>query len=48
MIDKRVKKPIAVRYGAEDDLGQEGIHVNLGNAENLPAFPFTITLKNYQ
>ena len=46
--DKRVKKPIAVRYGAEDDLGQEGIHVNLGNAENLPASPFTITLKNYQ
>ena len=44
--DKRVKKPIAVRYAAEDDLGIEGIHVNLGNTDGLPASPFTITLKN--
>jgi len=44
--DERVSTPVAVRYGAEDDLGREGINVNLGNAEDLPASPFTITLKN--
>ncbi len=44
VLDKRVKNPIAVRYGAEDDLGKEAININLGNAEGMPASPFTITL----
>jgi sialate O-acetylesterase len=37
-----VTKPVAVRYGAEADVGKTKLDVNLGNAEKLPASPFTI------
>lgn len=37
-----VKNPIAVRYGAEADMGKETMDINLGNREGLPASPFTI------
>ncbi len=40
--DERVITSVAVRYGAEDDMGEEDLNVNLGNAEGLPASPFTI------
>jgi sialate O-acetylesterase len=42
--DERVRAPVAVRYGAEDDMGKEDLSVNLSNAEGLPASPFTIRL----
>ncbi len=42
VLDERVKTPVAVRYGSEDDMGKEDLNVNLGNAEGLPASPFTI------
>lgn len=37
-----VQKPIAVRYGADLDMGKEKLDVNLANKEKLPASPFTI------
>ena len=37
-----VWKPIAVRYGAEADMGGENLDVNLANQEMLPASPFTV------
>ena len=46
VLDERVKNPVAVRYGAEDDLGKEGININLGNVERMPASPFTIVVNN--
>ena len=36
-------EPKQVRYAAESDMGQENLDVNLGNAEGLPASPFTLT-----
>ena len=41
---ERVRAPVAVRYGAEEDMGAEDLNVNLGNAEGLPASPFTMVL----
>lgn len=38
-----VSNPVAVRYGAEADMGKENLDVNLGNREGLPASPFTIS-----
>jgi sialate O-acetylesterase len=43
--DERVTTPVVVRYGAEDDMGAENLNVNLGNAEGLPASPFTIEVR---
>jgi len=40
-----IPKPVAVRYGAEADMGKENLDVNLGNCEGLPASPFTIGVK---
>lgn len=37
-----VQKPVAVRYGADLDMGKEKLDVNLANKEKLPASPFTI------
>ena len=37
-----VKTPVAVRYGAEADMGKKNLDVNLINREKLPASPFTI------
>jgi sialate O-acetylesterase len=37
-----VRTPVAVRYGAEADMGKENLDINLGNREGLPASPFTI------
>jgi len=37
-----VREPVAVRYGAEADIGQESLDVNLANKEMLPASPFTV------
>ncbi len=36
-----VRTPVAVRYGAEVDMGKENLDVNLANQEGLPASPFT-------
>lgn len=36
-----VRTPVAVRYGAELDMGKENLDVNLANQEGLPASPFT-------
>lgn len=40
-----VRNPIAVRYGAEADMGKENLDVNLVNKEMLPASPFTVLAK---
>ncbi len=40
-----IKKPVAVRYGAEADMGKKQLDVNLSNREKLPASPFTISIK---
>jgi len=37
-----VPNPVAVRYGAETDMGKVALDVNLGNKEGLPASPFTV------
>jgi sialate O-acetylesterase len=37
-----VRNPVAVRYGAEADMGKENLDVNLANEEGLPASPFTV------
>ncbi len=37
-----VQQPVAVRYGADLDMGKEKLDVNLANKERLPASPFTI------
>lgn len=37
-----VQKPVAVRYGADLDMGKEKLDVNLANKEKLPASPFTV------
>ncbi|VGO21985.1 sialate O-acetylesterase [Pontiella sulfatireligans] len=39
-----VRNPIAVRYGADLDMGKETLDVNLANKEQLPASPFTVHL----
>jgi sialate O-acetylesterase len=36
-----VRTPVAVRYGAEVDMGKENLDVNLANQEGMPASPFT-------
>lgn len=38
-----ISAPVAVRYGAEADMGMAELDVNLANAEGLPASPFTLT-----
>lgn len=40
-----VPNPVAVRYGAEADMGREKLDVNLANREQLPASPFTISVE---
>lgn len=40
-----LQHPVAVRYGAEADMGKETLDVNLANEEGLPASPFTIFAK---
>lgn len=37
-----VQNPVAVRYGAEADMGRKQLDVNLTNREKLPASPFTV------
>ena len=37
-----VPNPVAVRYGAEADMGKKELDVNLANREGLPASPFTV------
>lgn len=37
-----ISAPVAVRYGAEKDMGMAELDVNLANAEGLPASPFTL------
>jgi sialate O-acetylesterase len=39
-----VLNPVAVRYGAEWDMGKETLDVNLSNLEGLPASPFTVKI----
>jgi sialate O-acetylesterase len=41
-----IASPVAVRYGAEDDMGKTTLDVNLGNKEALPASPFTVNISN--
>lgn len=41
---EKVKTPVAVRYGAEADMGKKTLDVNLMNKEKLPASPFTINV----
>ncbi len=38
-----VRKPVAVRYGAETDMGRDKLDVNLANKKDLPASPFTVS-----
>lgn len=40
-----VRNPVAVRYGAEADMGKKRLDVNLINREKLPASPFTVFTK---
>ncbi len=41
----QVRNPVAVRYGAEMDMGKATLDINLGNREMLPASPFTLVAR---
>ncbi len=42
LVNSNLHRPVAVRYGAEVDMGIDGLDVNFANVAGLPASPFTI------